>query len=51
VSVDIRGTDNAGILRRLQQAVEGILKPSEAPADPATSRKPHVGSRVANNGG
>ncbi len=30
VPVDIRGTDNQGILDRLREAVEGILKPAEA---------------------
>ncbi len=30
VPVDIRGTDNAGILDRLREAVGGILKQEEA---------------------
>jgi hypothetical protein len=33
--VDIRGTDNNGILDRLREAVEGILKQEEA--KPATT--------------
>ena len=35
VPVDIRGTDNAGILDRLREAVEGILKQAEAAPSPA----------------
>jgi heterodisulfide reductase subunit A-like polyferredoxin len=36
VPVDIRGTDNTGILSRLREAVEGILKQEEAESSPAT---------------
>jgi hypothetical protein len=36
VPVDIRGTDNKGILDRLREAVEGILKQAEAEPNPAT---------------
>ena len=36
VPVDIRGTDNAGILDRLRESVEGILKQAEATSNPAT---------------
>ncbi len=35
VPVDIRGTDNKGILDRLREAVEGILKQTEAGPNPA----------------
>jgi hypothetical protein len=36
VPVDIRGTDNKGILDRLREAVEGILKQAEAEPNPAS---------------
>jgi heterodisulfide reductase subunit A-like polyferredoxin len=36
VPVDIRGTDNTGILDRLREAVEGILKQAESSPNPAT---------------
>jgi len=36
VPVDIRGTDNAGVLDRLRESVEGILKQAEAEPSPAT---------------
>jgi heterodisulfide reductase subunit A-like polyferredoxin len=36
VPVDIRGTDNQGILDRLREAVEGILKPTESAPNAAT---------------
>ena len=35
VPVDIRGTDNKGIMDRLREAVEGILKQAEAEPRPA----------------
>lgn len=38
VPVDIRGTDNYGILARLKVAVEGVLKPKIAASVPTTGK-------------
>lgn len=35
IPVDIRGTDNAGILDRLRESTEGILKHAEALPSPS----------------
>ena len=35
IPVDIRSTDNKGIVDRLREAVEGILKQAEASPSPA----------------
>lgn len=36
VPVDIRGTDNAGILERLRESVEGIFKEEKPTPNPTT---------------